>query len=87
NYKFEVVGADGRTVLKADPCARYFEIPPRTASIVWHSAGYEWRDGAWMTDRATCDRWKRRPMSVYEVHLGSWQRAPDGRMHSYREMA
>ena len=74
-------------VLKADPCARYFETPPRTASIVWNSAGYKWQDGRWMADRALRDRWKRLPMSVYEVHLGSWQRAPDGRLHSYREMA
>jgi 1,4-alpha-glucan branching enzyme len=87
NYKFEVIGADGRTVLKADPCARYFETPPRTASIVWDSGGYQWQDGTWMTDRAARDRWQRLPMSVYEVHLGSWQRAPDGRLHSYREMA
>jgi 1,4-alpha-glucan branching enzyme len=87
NYKFEVVGADGRTVLKADPCARYFETPPRTASIVWNSAGYQWQDREWMTDRASRDQWQRLPMSVYEVHLGSWQRAPDGRLHSYREMA
>jgi 1,4-alpha-glucan branching enzyme len=87
NYKFEVIGADGRTVLKADPCARYFEIPPKTASIVWNSAGYKWHDDRWMTDRRARDQWKRLPMSIYEVHLGSWQRAPDGRLHSYRDMA
>ncbi|MEO7157598.1 MAG: 1,4-alpha-glucan branching enzyme, partial [Vicinamibacterales bacterium] len=87
NYKFEILGADGRTVLKADPCARYFETPPRTASIVWSSEHYEWQDDTWMEARAAEERWLRRPMSVYEVHLGSWQRSPDGRLHSYREMA
>ena len=86
-YKFEVHGADGRTVLKSDPCGRYFEVPPRTASIVWDSTCYDWADTAWMTSRADRDRWLKQPMSVYEVHLGSWQRSPDGRMHSYREMA
>src|SRR6185503_11988441 len=87
NYKFEVLGADGHTVLKADPLARYFETPPRTASIVWNSEDYEWSDAAWMAARARKDRWLRKPMSVYEVHLGSWQRSPDGRLHTYREMA
>ena len=44
-YKFEVVGADGQRVLKADPCGRYFETPPRTASIVWSGDKYEWGRG------------------------------------------
>ena len=87
NYKFEVFGADGRTVLKADPCARYFEVPPRTASIVWSSGSYQWHDETWMAARRGRDQWKRQPMSVYEVHLGSWQRSPGGTLHSYREMA
>ena len=86
-YKFEVFGADGRTVLKSDPCGRYFEVPPRTASIVWDSSCYDWADAEWMDARAGRDRWLKRPMSVYEVHLGSWQRSPDGTVHSYREMA
>ncbi|MEO8680220.1 MAG: 1,4-alpha-glucan branching enzyme, partial [Vicinamibacterales bacterium] len=51
-YKFEVVGADGQRVLKADPWGRYFETPPRTASIVWNSDAYAWQDEAWMTARA-----------------------------------
>ena len=87
NYKFEVLGADGHTVLKADPLARYFETPPRTASIVWNSEDYEWGDADWMAARPAQDRWLRKAVSVYEVHLGSWQRSPDGRLHSYREMA
>ena len=87
NYKFEVLGADGHTVLKADPVARYFETPPRTASIVWNSEDYEWGDADWMDTRPKKDRWLHRPMSVYEVQLGSWQRSPDGRVHTYREMA
>jgi 1,4-alpha-glucan branching enzyme len=90
-YKFEVFGADGSRVLKADPCARYFETPPNTASIVWDSSAYAWQDAAWMAER---NRLSRRsptgeggPMSIYEVHLGSWQRWPDGRLLTYRDMA
>ena len=87
-YKFEVVGADGQTVLKADPCGRYFETPPLTASIVWNSDGYAWGDEEWMAARRArrtggCSA----PMSVYEVHLGSWRRSPDGRLLTYRELA
>ena len=47
-YKFEIIGADGLPVLKADPCGRYFERPPDTASIVWDSVGYQWQDDDWM---------------------------------------
>ena len=86
-YKFEIIGADGRAVLKSDPCGRYFERPPDTASIVWDSSGYQWRDQHWMASRRGHEQWRRRPMSIYEVHLGSWQRAPDGRLQTYREMA
>jgi 1,4-alpha-glucan branching enzyme len=86
-YKFEVIGADGSRVLKSDPCGRYFEVPPQTASIVWDGTGHEWQDEAWMRARATRDQWQRLPMSTYEVHLGSWQRSPDGRLMTYREMA
>ena len=86
-YKFEVIDAHGRKVLKSDPVGRYFETPPRTASIVWDSSGYEWADAEWMAARPSHDRWLREPMSVYEVHLGSWQRSPDGALHTYREMA
>jgi 1,4-alpha-glucan branching enzyme len=86
-YKFEVNGADGSRVLKADPCGRYFETPPATASIVWDSPGYDWQDAAWIADRKRVDQWKRLPMSVYEVHLGSWQRGSDGGRLTYRELA
>jgi 1,4-alpha-glucan branching enzyme len=86
-YKFEVIGADGARVLKADPCGRYFETPPLTASIVWDGTGHSWQDEEWMQARFDRGQWRREPMSIYEVHLGSWQRSPDGRLHTYREMA
>jgi 1,4-alpha-glucan branching enzyme len=86
-YKYEVLGADGLVVLKADPCGRFFETPPRTASIVWGGVDYAWGDAEWMSSRAEHGQWVQRPMSIYEVHLGSWQRAADGRLLTYREMA
>jgi len=86
-YKFEVIGADGSRVLKSDPCGRYFEIPPQTASIVWDGPDHAWQDAAWMQARDQRDQWRQSPMSIYEVHLGSWQRSPDGKLHSYRDMA
>jgi len=70
-YKYEILGPDGRWRTKADPMARATEHPPATGSRVFTSA-YEWADGEWMGRRK--DRsWVNEPMSVYEVHLGSWR--------------
>jgi 1,4-alpha-glucan branching enzyme len=85
-YKFEVVSPHGHVNLKSDPCGRYFEEPPRTASIVWDPK-YDWQDSAWMTERPAQGAWIHKPMSVYEVHLGSWRRGDDGRFLNYRELA
>jgi len=79
-YKFELVGADGRLRLKADPFGFYMERPPATASIVYDS-GYAWSDDAWVTDRDAKLQLEQ-PLSVYEVHLGSWRKGL-----SYRELA
>jgi len=77
----------GYRMEKIDPLASYFEVPPRTASIVW-DLEYDWNDREWMRVRAEADL-HRKPMSIYEVHLGSWHRVPDegNRMLSYRELA
>ncbi len=86
-YKYAVTGADGAVVDKADPCARADELPPGNASII-HVDHHEWRDDAWMADRAERNA-PHAPMSIYEVHLGSWRRVPDDgdRMLTYREAA
>jgi 1,4-alpha-glucan branching enzyme len=86
-YKFELLTAHDQLVLKADPCGRYFETPPRTASIVWETTDYKWGDSAWMAERLERAMGFRRPMSVYEVHLGSWRRTADGRLMTYLELA
>ena len=89
-YKYEVQPPlGGLPMLKADPFARYAEVPPATASIVWDAGKYRWRDSEWLRHRAAGDAWMSRPMAIYEVHLGSWARDPDdpSRYLSYREMA
>ena len=79
-YKFEILGKDGTWRQKADPMARATEVPPQTASIVAESS-YTWNDDDWLTRRAQSEA-HRAPMSVYEVHLGSWRQGL-----GYRELA
>jgi 1,4-alpha-glucan branching enzyme len=74
HYKFEIRTQSGELRLKADPLARQVERPPQTASIV-ASSHHAWRDEAWMAERRE-RRPHREPMSIYEVHLGSWRRDP-----------
>ena len=86
-YKFEIRTSDGRLVLKADPFAFAAEQPPATASIVEQS-DFRFDDRGWMEIRAARDA-VRAPMSIYEVHLGSWRRVPEegNRPLTYREVA
>ncbi|NIZ92990.1 1,4-alpha-glucan branching protein GlgB [Kineococcus rubinsiae] len=79
-YKFEILGADGQWRQKADPMAQATEVPPATASVVTESS-YEWSDAEWMTARAASDP-HAGPVSVYEVHLGSWRQGL-----SYQQLA
>jgi 1,4-alpha-glucan branching enzyme len=79
-YRFHVLGADGHWRQKSDPMAFATEVPPANASIVTEST-YEWGDEAWLSRRAQ-DSWHERPMSVYEVHAGSWRQGL-----SYRQLA
>jgi 1,4-alpha-glucan branching enzyme len=73
-YKFHIHTQEGRVLEKADPYARYAEIPPRTASVVAHSA-YVWGDHAWMDARKN-KKWRQEPLCVYELHLDSWFASP-----------
>jgi 1,4-alpha-glucan branching enzyme len=74
-------------VEKTDPFAIFNEIPPKTASIVW-DCEYDWRDDEWMKSRRSRNAFDA-PISIYEMHLGSWKRVPDegNRSWSYRELA
>jgi 1,4-alpha-glucan branching enzyme len=84
-YKYRIQDAGGHWMDKADPYAFRMEHPPATASQIW-DLSHRWGDDEWM--RA---RWERQaqaaPISIYEVHLGSWQREEDGRFLNYRDIA
>ncbi len=87
-YKYHVASRhQGYVVDKADPFAFHCETPPHTASIVWN-LDYEWGDHEWVKNRASRNSLNA-PMSIYEVHLGSWRRVPEdnNRSLSYREIA
>ncbi len=79
-YKFAITSASGREILKADPYAQYAEFRPGTASITYDTSKFSWSDDAWMKERQTINP-RQKPMSIYEVHLGSWKK------HSTEERA
>lgn len=87
-YKYEIASQCGEILEKADPVGFGAQHPPATASVVRDLSGYRWHDQDWMDRRAACNRHDA-PVSIYEVHLGSWRRNPqDGnRPLSYRELA
>ena len=86
-YKFEIRNRDtGALLLKADPYGAQFELRPQTATRVLAPSEYRWGDESWLVNRDPY-AWKQRPLSIYEVHLGSWRRSDDDRFLSYRELA
>jgi len=86
-YKYFIKGYDGGDYEKGDPFATRWEHPPQTASIVWDT-DYKWKDKSWLKKRPKLNALNQ-PMSVYELHLGSWQRDPSepGRILTYKEIA
>ena len=86
-YKFEIIGAHGELLpLKADPFGYAAELRPSTASVVARTDRLPWADAAWMAQRSRAPAW-RAPMAIYEVHLGSWRRGPDGGFLNWDEIA
>ena len=85
-YKFELKNASGEVVLKTDPYGFFFEPAPQNASIVWDNRKFAWTDAEWMERRRTRQP-LREPMSIYEVHLGSWMKQTVAESFSYRELA
>jgi 1,4-alpha-glucan branching enzyme len=88
-YKYEIKAANGDVLpLKSDPVAFFAERPPSTASIVYDLGSYDWNDRTWMERRAATDTLAA-PVSIYEVHLGSWRRRVEqgGRYLTYTELA
>lgn len=85
-YKYEVRAKSGAILLKSDPYGRYMEKRPNTASIVWDINQYSWNDANWMAERQQDPR--KKPISIFEVHLGSWKRDPKtDDFLGYRELA
>ena len=85
-YKYRIASADGQyRIDKADPFALYAESAPSTASRAWR-LDYEWEDAAWMAKRGAHNALDA-PMSIYEVHLGSWRRDAAGGLPTYRDIA
>ena len=77
-YKYELLGAHGELLpLKADPHAERAERPPGTASVVAGTSRHVWQDGGWMSQRGEAND-REAPISIYEVHVGSWRRNPTG---------
>jgi len=86
-YKFEIRNREhGSIHLKTDPYAQAYELRPGTAAVTCKAGGYQWQDQDWMAARASRN-WLHAPMSIYEVHLGSWQRDPQGQFLNYRQLA
>ncbi|MFA9380576.1 MAG: 1,4-alpha-glucan branching protein GlgB [Acetanaerobacterium sp.] len=86
NFKYRIKAADGRLLMKADPYAFHGETRPETASKAYPLDGFEWHDGAWRERQSRTDPYKS-PMNIYEVHLGSFKRNPDGSLLSYEMLA
>ncbi len=76
-YKYEILGPQGLLPLKADPVALQVEAPPRTASVVPDATPFRWNDAAWLAARAANNALLHAPLSIYEVHAGSWRRLAD----------
>lgn len=87
-YKYVIEIQDGSKIEKGDPFARLWEEPPRTASVVYDD-DYQWKDNLWISERRPIQNRLNRPISIYEVHLGSWRRNPieGSRSLTYRELA
>jgi len=86
-YKYEIRNqATGHLHLKSDPYARACQVRPDNASLVPPHVGHQWGDDRWLNRRRQGD-WGGKPMSVYEVHLGSWRKSPDGGFLNYRQIA
>lgn len=87
-YKYYVQSVTGHKAEKTDPCSFACETRPKTASIVWDISDYKWNDQQWAKERESKNALNA-PISIYEVHLGSWMRVPEeeNRFLTYRELA
>jgi 1,4-alpha-glucan branching enzyme len=85
-YKFELKDVSGALVVKTDPYGFFYETAPKNAAIVWNNQKFSWTDAPWIERRRNLNPF-RAPMSIYEVHLGSWRKKSFSESLSYRELA
>jgi 1,4-alpha-glucan branching enzyme len=85
-YKYEVRTRQGFIKIKTDPFGVFFETPPKNAAIVWNTQKFSWSDDDWLAQRRKQDV-LRAPLSIYEVHIGSWRKKSAGESFGYRELA
>jgi 1,4-alpha-glucan branching enzyme len=85
-YKYEVRTRQGHIKIKTDPFGVFFETPPKNAAIVWNTQKFSWTDDNWLAKRRKQDP-LRSPLSIYEVHIGSWRKKSAGESFGYRELA
>ncbi|WP_201305351.1 1,4-alpha-glucan branching protein GlgB [Paenibacillus puerhi] len=85
-YKYEILTQEGTILYKADPYAFWSELKPGTASRVFDLEGFVWTDQSWRDKQGARSVYES-PMNIYEVHLGTWKKKPDGSYLSYRELA
>ncbi|MBA4150327.1 MAG: 1,4-alpha-glucan branching protein GlgB [Verrucomicrobia bacterium] len=86
HYKYEIKDLHGKIMLKTDPYGFFFEAAPKNASIVWDTKKFKWSDDAWLKRRSEANP-LRSPVSIYEVHIGSWKKRNAHESLSYRELA
>lgn len=84
-YKYEILGAQGQIIKKTDPYARQMFPRPETTSAIPSDLEHAWQDGTWMQARSQFD-WQHQPISIYELHVGSWRRHTDGSFYSWGEL-
>jgi len=88
-YKYLITTPSNEKIYKADPFANYSELRPATASVVTDLSGFDWEDSKWLKKRSRVDK-QREPLAIYECHIGSWMKHPNGTedgFYSYREFA
>ncbi|MBO9130946.1 1,4-alpha-glucan branching enzyme [Bacillus sp. 165] len=85
-YKYEIHTIHGNLLLKSDPYAFYSEVRPNTASVVYNIEGYQWNDQKWLKNKKKKSMYEE-PLSIYELHFGSWLKKKDGTFYNYRQLA
>jgi 1,4-alpha-glucan branching enzyme len=86
HYKYEIRTKQGHITLKTDPYAFFYEIAPKNAAIVWNNQRFQWQDSNWLDERGKRNP-LRSPISIYEVHVGSWKKKSAFESFTYRELA